>query len=168
MAARDVLKNINAFVDGRGYAGQLQDFTPPPLTLLTEEFRAGGMDAPLDVNMGMEKLVTSFNLRAYDADVLALFGVVEGSNVPFTARAALESYDGTVTPVVMNMRGKITSIDPGTWTPGELPSLNVTMTLTYFKQQHGDRVIHEIDVENMVRIINGEDALAAIRAALGM
>ena len=34
MAARDVLKNINLFVDGRGYAGQLQDYTPPVLTCL--------------------------------------------------------------------------------------------------------------------------------------
>lgn len=168
MAARDVLKNINIFVDGRGYAGQVQDFTPPPLTLQTEEFRAGGMDAPIDLTMGMEKLETSFNLRAYDSDVLALFGVREGTSVPFTARAALESFDGTVKAVVLKMRGKITSIDAGTWTPGELGSLNVTMTLTYFKQEHDGQVIHEIDVENMVRVINGTDALADIRAALGM
>lgn len=168
MAARDILKNINLFVDGRGFAGQIQDVTPPVMTLQTEEFRAGGMDAPLDVTMGMEKMEASFNLRAYDRDVLSLFGVVEGSNVPLTIRAALESYDGTVKPVVMSMRGKITSMDPGTWTPGELPSLNVTLTLSYFKQEHDGRVIHEIDVENMVRIINGTDALAQIRAALGM
>ena len=29
MSARDVRKNLNAFVDGRGYAGQLSSFTPP-------------------------------------------------------------------------------------------------------------------------------------------
>lgn len=168
MAARDILKNINLFVDGRGYAGQVQDVTPPPLTLKTEEFRAGGMDAPIDITMGMEKMAGSFNLLAYDSDVLALFGVIEGSTVPFTIRAALESYDGTVTPVVMNMRGKITSIDPGTWTPGQLAPLNVSMMLTYFKQQHGDTVVHEIDVENMVRVINGVDSLEAIRNALAI
>lgn len=168
MAARDILKNINLFADGRGYAGQLQDITPPPLTLMTEEFRAGGMDAPLDLTMGMEKMVVGFNLRAYDRDVLSLFGIREGSNVPLTVRAALESFDGTVKAVTMNMRVKITSIDPGTWTPGELGSLNVMSTASYFKQTHDGVVIHEIDVENMVRIINGVDALADIRAALGI
>lgn len=168
MAARDVLKNINLFVDGRGYAGQLQDVTPPPLTIQEEDFRAGGMDVPIGINMGMEKLVGSFNLLSYDADVLSLFGIVEGSNVPFTIRAALESYDGTVKAVVMNMRGKITSIDPGTWKPGELAPLNVTMTLSYFKQVHDGRLLHEIDAENMVRNITGVDALEAVRAAIGI
>ncbi|AMW35750.1 hypothetical protein HEQ62_10815 [Haematospirillum jordaniae] len=41
MAARDVLKNINLFVDGRGYAGQLSEYSPPSLALVTEDFRAG-------------------------------------------------------------------------------------------------------------------------------
>lgn len=168
MAARDVLKNINIFVDGRGYAGQVQDFTPPPLALQVEEYRAGGMDAPLDVTMGMEKMVSSFNLLAYDKDVLSLFGVAEGSTVQWRAFGALESYDGTVRSVQFDMRGKITNMDPGTWTPGQLAPLNITMTLTYFKQQIDGQTIHEIDVENMIRIINGTDALALIRQALGM
>lgn len=168
MAARDILKNINLFVDGRGYAGHVRSVTPPALTLQTEEFRAGGMDMPMDVTMGMEKMEASFELSTYDKDVLSMFAITEGSNVPLTFRAALESFDGTVTPVVMKMRGKITSIDPGTWTPGELAPLTATMTLTYFKQEHGGDVIHEIDVENMVRIINGTDALEAIRRALAI
>lgn len=168
MAARDVLKNLNLFVDGRGYAGQLQDFTPPPLTLQTEEFRAGGMDVPTDITMGMEKLESSFNLISYDADVLSLFGVRQGNSVQLTVRAALESFDGNVKPCVINMRGKITSLDAGTWTPGSLSPLGVTLSLTYFKQSIDGRTIHEIDVDNMVRVINGNDALAAVRGALGI
>lgn len=168
MAARDVRKNFNLFVDGRGYAGQADEFNPPKLSLQTEEFRAGGMDAPIDVTMGMNKLVCDFSLKAYDRHVLALFGVTEGSRVPLTVREALESYDGTVTPVVHTVRGKITELDPGTSKPGELPPLKATMSLTYYKMQHGDRVIHEIDVENMVRVIDGVDVLAGIRAALGL
>lgn len=168
MAARDVLKNINLFVDGRGYAGQVESVTPPTLTLQTEEFRAGGMDAPIDITMGMEKMEASFVLKSYDADVLALFGLAEGARVPLTFRGALESFDGTVTQVVMNMRAKIISIEPGTWTPGELSPLTVNVSAVYFKQQHGNRVVHDIDVENMVRIINGVDTLAAIRQALAI
>ena len=168
MAARDIRKNFNAFVDGRGYAGQVDEFNAPKLTLQTEEFRAGGMDLPIDVTMGMEKLVTDFSLKAYDRNVLALFGVTEGSRVPLVLREVLESYDGTTTAVVHTMRGKITELDPGTSKPGELPSLKVTMSLTYYKMQHGDQVVHEIDAENMVRIINGVDILAAARNALGI
>lgn len=168
MAARDIRKNFNLFVDGRGYAGQVDEFNAPKLTLQTEEFRAGGMDLPIDVTMGMEKLVTDFSLKAYDRNVLAMFGVVEGSTVPLVVREALESFDGAVTPVVHTMRGKITELDPGTSKPGELPMLKATLTLTYYKMQHGDQVVHEIDAENMVRVINGVDTLANIRGALGI
>lgn len=168
MAARDIRKNFNLFVDGRGYAGQADEFNAPELTLLTEEFRAGGMDLPIDITMGMEKLVCDFSLKAYDRNVLALFGVVQGASVPLTVREALESFDGTVTPVVHTMRGKIVKIKPGTSKPGELPVLKVDMSLTYYKQKHGDTVIHEIDAENMVRFINGVDVLAQQRAALGI
>lgn len=168
MAARDVRKNLNLFVDGRGYAGQIEEFNAPKLTLKTEEWRGGGMDAPVKLNMGMEALDTDFTLISYDADVLGLFGVAEGSTVPFVAREALESLDGTLTGVVHTMRGKITEIDPGTSKAGEKVVLKVAMNLTYYKLQHGDKVIHEIDIENMIRVINGVDALAATRGALGM
>lgn len=168
MAARDVLKNINLFVDGRGYAGQIDEYNPPELTLVTEDYRAGGMDAPVALDMGMEPLETSFSLIAYDADVLALFGVAEGQSVPFTARGALESYDGTVKPVIHNMQGKITQVARGTWAAGQKPQLTITMRLDYYKETHNGTVIHEIDVPNMKRIVNGVDRLAAIRRAIGL
>lgn len=168
MAARDIRKNFNMFVDGRGYAGQVEEFNPPKLTLQTEEFRAGGMDVPIDLTMGMEKMTADWSMKTYDRDVLSLFGVKEGSIIPVTVREALESFDGTVTTVVRNLRGKITELDEGTSKPGEAAVLKITMSLVYYKMTHGGRVVHEIDAENMVRIINGVDQLSAIRSALGM
>ena len=168
MAARDVRKNMNLFVDGRGYAGQVEEFNAPKLTLKTEEFRAGGMDAPIELTMGMEKLECDFSLVAYDQKVLVAFGVKEGQWVPFVLREALESLDGKVTAVVHTMRGKIREIDPGTSKPGDKPSLKLSVALVYYKLEHGGHVVHEIEVENMVRVVNGVDALAETRAALGM
>lgn len=168
MAARDVIKNQTLFVDGRGYAGQLSEVNPPKLTLKTEEFRGGGMDVPIDITMGMEKLVADFTLISYDRDVLALFGVREGTTVPFTVREVLESFDGTETGVVHTMRGKITELDSGTHKPGEMSPLKVAVSLTYYKQTHGNVVLHEIDPQNMVRIIEGVDQLANQRRLLGI
>ena len=100
--------------------------------------------------------------------MLALFGVAEGSVVPFVAREALESFDGTVKAVVHTMRGKITEIDPGTSKAGEAPALKISMTLEYYKLTHNAIIVHEIDVPNMVRIVNGVDVLEAFRLALGI
>ncbi|MDA3922766.1 MAG: phage major tail tube protein [Salinisphaera sp.] len=168
MAANDVLKNLNLFVDGRGYAGNIDDYSPPDLSIMVENYRAGGMDASVPLDMGMEDLETSFNLIAYDRDVLSLFGVAEGNQVPFRARGALESYDGTITQVQHIMRGKITKLARNTWQPGNKPQLGVTMRLDYYREEHGGQVIHEIDVVNMIRIINGTDRLAQIRQAIGI
>jgi P2 family phage contractile tail tube protein len=168
MAARDVRKNLNLFVDGQGYAGQIEDFNAPVLASKLEEFRGGGMDAPIDLKMGTEKLETSFNLIAYDKSVLALFGVANGSVVPFVAREALESFDGTVTAVVHTMRGRITKIDPGTSKSGDKAALQVALSLDYYKLQHGDTVVQEIDVANMIHKVNGVDVLAAQRVALAI
>lgn len=168
MVAENILKYMNAFVDGRGYAGKVTEVNPPDLSVATEEFRAGGMDAPIDIDMGMEKMTCSFVFPSYDADLLVRFGVKEGTTIPFTIRGSLESRDGTATAVVMNMRGKITSLQRGTWGSGQVPSLTVTMSLSYYSEVVDGVVINEIDAPNMVRIINGVDQLEAHRANIGL
>eukprot|EP00903_Cladosiphon_okamuranus_P019839 g18233.t1 len=88
--------------------------------------------------------------------------------VKVTARGALESEDGTVTPAIHNMRGKIIVGDRGTWSPGQSATLTFNMTLEAFKETIGGRVVCDIDVINMKRIIDGVDQLAEQRAALGI
>jgi P2 family phage contractile tail tube protein len=68
-----ILKNFNLFIDGRGYVGKVEEVNPPKLNIKTEEFRAGGMDSPVMVDMGVEKLEGSFTLLEYDKDVLKQF-----------------------------------------------------------------------------------------------
>jgi len=167
-AARDVIKNQTVQVDGRGYAGQLQEVNPPKLVLVTEEFRGGGMDMPTELTMGMEALRSDFTLISYDRAVLGHFGVVQGADIPFVIREHLESRNGASTQVVHNMRGKVIELDSGTHAPGKPAPLKVTMALNYYKQTHGGVVVHEIDVENSVRIINGVDALSAMRVNLAI
>ncbi len=167
MAARQVRKNFNLFVDGRGYAGQVEEFNAPKLSLKLEEFRAGGMAAPVELTMGMEKLECDFSLVSYDKDVLKQFNLAEGFVVPLVLREALEDFDGTITAVVHTMRGKVKEVDPGTSKSGDKTSLKFAMALTYYKLEHGGDVVHELDVENLIQNINGKDVLAATRAALG-
>lgn len=166
--AQDIRKNFNLFVDGKGFAGNTDEANMPELALQTEEYRAGGMDAPIDITMGMEKLTADFTLNSHSKDVLSLFGIKEGSTTSFTVREAMESFDGTVTAVVHNLTGKIVKISQGTSKAGEVPKDKYDLSLTYYKQTIGGTIVHEIDVINMVRIINGTDVLADIRSALGM
>ncbi|ACS80176.1 phage major tail tube protein [Maridesulfovibrio salexigens] len=166
--ADNVLKDLELKVDGRGYAGNIESFKPPKLSLKTNDHRAGGMDTSVAVEMGMEPLEASFVLTGHFPEVLTLWGVAVGEKPQMTARGSVESWDGTVTPVVINMRGLISDIEDGDWKPGESNTQTFTIKLDYYKREQGDVVLHEIDVRNMVRKINGVDQLEERRKALGL
>lgn len=164
----DILKNMSLYVDGRGYAGNIESLTLPKLTMKTEEFRNGGMDAPIEVELGMEKLECEFTLTRFDLEALALFGLAQGQNLPLTVRGAIESDSGGLLSIMVNLQGFVRELDPGSWQPGEKATLKMMMALRYYKLTHGSSVIHEIDIPNMVRTINGVDQLALTRSALGL
>ena len=164
----DVLRNMNLFVDGRGYAGRVEEVSLPKLTLVTEEYRGGGMDAPVEIDMGLEKLECDFTTSAIDADLLKAWGVSHGALLPAAFRGALVSEDGTVRGVEARVRGYVREIDWGTWKSGEKAPLKCMMSVRYYRFTHDGDVIHEIDVENMKRIVAGTDQLEAQRQALGI
>lgn len=164
----NILKNMNLFVDGRGQAGNIEEITLPKLTSKTEEYRNGGMDAPIEVEMGMEKLEADFTLTNFDKEVLKLFGLAPGNVKAVTVRGSLASEDGTETGVTINLRGMIKEFDGGSWKPGDKSTQKFAVALRYYKLVVGGEVIHEIDVPNMIRIIGGVDQLATQRANLGL
>lgn len=162
-----ILKNFNLFVDGRGYAGRAEEVSPPKLALKTEEFRGGGMDAPAVIDLGMEKLEASFSLVEYDSEILKQFGLVSGNSVQITLRGALVD-DNTTTPMVIGLRGMFTELDMGKFKAGDKATLQCSVACRYYSLEIDGQNIVEIDVDNMVRKIDGQDVLADIRSALGM
>jgi len=169
MAIENILKNLNLFVDGRGFAGKVTEIELPKLTMKTSEYRAGGMDAPVEIEMGMEKLETTFTLNGYDPEVLKLFGLAPGNSKSLTLRGTLLNQEnGTEQPILVNLRGMLREVDMGTWKPGEDATLKVAVALAYYKLTHNGVVIYEIDPAGMKRIINGVDQLASTRTNLGI
>lgn len=162
------LKDINLFIDGRGYAAKVDRFTPPKLTVKTEEHRAGGMDAPVELDVGMEKLECSIVLSDADAEALKLFGLTAGNFVPMALRGSQETETGETEAVVHTVRGQVKDVDWGDWQPGQKAPCTMMVALRYYKLEIDGETIHEIDVPNMKRIINGVDQLAARRTALGL
>jgi P2 family phage contractile tail tube protein len=160
-----VLKNFSLFADGRGLAGLIETLTLPTITLKMEEFRGGGMDAPVEHDMGMEKLEGTFQLQEYNPDIMALLGQ---ANVQLTARGAIRRDGEDAAAVVVNMTGMIKQKEPGDWKAGESSMPTFSYTLRYYKLTVDGREIYEIDKVNMVRRVNGVDQLATIRQAIGV
>jgi len=161
------LRNANVWVDGRGFAGQFDTLTLPKLTISTEEYRGGGMDAPVELDLGMEKLEASLSVNQYDPETFALLGLIPGNIVNITARAALDQ-DGTITPAVVTLNGAWKEIDMGEWKPGEKAANTFSVACRYFALSIAGTPTIEIDVPNMVRRIQGVDQLASVRAATGL
>lgn len=162
-----VLKNFSLFVDGRGLAGTVDTLTLPKLTLKTEEYRGGGMDAPVELDMGMEKLEGTFALAEYNPDMMALYGLAS-PNTQLTARGAMRRDGEDAVAVVVNMTGQVKEVDPGDWKAGDMSTGTFAYALRYLKITIGGRVVVEIDKVNMIRRIDGVDQLQSIRTAIGV
>jgi hypothetical protein len=162
-----VLKGFNLFVDGQGYAGLVEDITLPKLSLKREDLYNGGMDAPIDLEMGMDKLECDFTLSEYSEAVIKQFGLSNGAQVPLTLKGGLDGETG-VTPVVVTLRGAWKDLDMGNWKAGDKPTLKASVSLRYYKLTIGGTDLVEVDVENMVRVIDGVDQLAPMRDAIGL
>lgn len=163
-----VLKNMNLFVDGRGYAGRIDEIQLPKLTLKTEEHRAGGMDVPVEIDLGMDKLEAELTISDYDPEVYKLFGLLDLKPVQITIRGAIQAQGEDAKPVVINLRGGWREIDAGTWKPGDKSTLKVMVAASYYKLTIDGQEVVEVDAINLVRKVGGVDQMNAIRAAIGL
>lgn len=161
------LKNFTCFVDGTGYAGIVSELEPPKLTIKSEEYRGGGMDAPVEVDMGMEKLESTLTFVEYAPELFDRLGLVDGETVGLTLRGAAKGR-GEEQEIIINLTGGFRELDPGTWKAGDEATLKASVAASYYKLTIDGTERVEIDVENMVRRINGTDKLEGMRKALGL
>lgn len=167
-AAEDILRNFNLFIDGIGYAGNVESFSPPNLALATEDFTAAGMIAPLEVETGLlNKLEASFTLTKIAPEVEARLGNWL-KPISLTARGAIQDFDGNVKECVVKLTGKIKSVEAGEWTPGAAVKPKYNMSVTYYHKRIAGVPVHIVDVKNMVAVIGGTDIFADVRKALGI
>ncbi|KAB0494023.1 phage major tail tube protein [Pseudomonas vancouverensis] len=164
----EVLINTNLFVDGTSFAGDVPSFTPPKVTIKTEEFRGGGMAGSIDMAMGVEKLEASFVTTGMRRESLRFFGLADQTACNAVFRGAFKGEKGRIKPVIATVRGMLKEVDSGDWKAGEKAEIKHAMTLTYYKLEVDGRVIYEIDMVGAVLVIDGVDQLADVRAALGL
>ncbi len=164
----ETLANLNLFADGVSFQGDVPSLTLPKLTLKMEEHRGGGMDAPVELDMGMEKQEANFTTTGVRRESLKFFGLADGTAFNGTFRGAYKGLKGKVTPVIVTLRGTLKEVDMGDWKPGDKAEIKHSIGLAYYKLEVDGRTVYEIDPIGMRRVINGVDQLAAQRSALGL
>lgn len=166
---KDILTGMNAYVDGRHYAGRIAELENPKLVAKVREYQSGGMAAAIDIPTGeIEKMETTLNFHGVHRDIITSFGVTMGATVPFVFRGATQDDDGTKGSVAVTMRGLVKELDWGTWKSGEEMPLKVVLTLQYYRYEFNRETLIEVDPLNYKVVVNGVDQLADMRAALGL
>ncbi|MEX1197813.1 MAG: phage major tail tube protein [Pseudohongiellaceae bacterium] len=169
MALPKKLKDFNLFGDGNNWQGQIPSITLPELARSTEEYRGGGMDGTVEIDMGQNVIEFGWTAGGMIAEIFDGFAspVHDASLLRFTG--AYESDEtGDITPVEIVVRGRHKTINPGTAEAGSNNQIEVTTTCSYFKLTVDGEEILEIDVPGMVLNVRGVDRLAERRQALGL
>lgn len=169
MALPRKLKNMNMFNDGVSFVGVASEVVLPKLTRKLEEFRGAGMNAPVEADLGMEKLEAEHTYAGLVREIFNQFGLARVDGVLLRFAGAYQRDDtGDVDAVEVVMRGRHSEIDGGSSKAGDDTEFKVKSSLSYYKLTINNEVVIEIDILNMIELVNGEDRLADQRAAIGL
>lgn len=169
MALPAKLKHFTIFNDGHSYLGEVAEVVLPKLTAKMEEWRSGGMDIPIDIDLGMEKMEMEWTVGGYVAQVLQQFGAFNHAGVGLRFTGSLQREDSEeVKAVEVVVRGRHKEIDFGTAKAGEDTAKKVTTSLSYYKLTIDGEELVEIDAINLVKRFGDKDLFDSVRAALGI
>ncbi len=164
MALPRKLKNMNLFNEGRSYLAEVPSVTLPKLTRKLEEYRGGGMDGTVKLDMGAEAMEMEFTAGGPLRDVLlqTTASTIGGIFLRFAGQYQNDSA-GTSDAVEVTVRGRHEEIDMGEQKVGEGGEFKAKMALVYYRLEWNGEVLIEIDVLNMIHIVGGVDRLADMR-----
>lgn len=159
------IRNFNAFLDGVSFMGRVVKATLPDLSLATADFRGGGMDGSVAIDMGMEALAAELELKEWSRDALVRLG----RRTRLVLRAGeLGEEDFAAASLVFTLGGRVTKMTGGDLQGGQEANLTLTWSVDYYRLEREGEVLVEIDVERAVRMVDGVDQLADLRRAMGV
>lgn len=164
-----IIKDSIISIEGKGYAGVIDKITWPKLSRKLEEFRAGGMFGPVEIELGQEKMELSFEAPEQTRELLQLYGACGVAGVKCRINASAESEANCQSyGIEAMMTGRIKEIEFGDFEAGKLQKTKYSISLATFKYSIDGRVLFDIDFLNNIYIADGVDLLEKRRANLKM
>jgi len=169
MAMPRKLKNFNVFHNGESFVGECEEMTLPKLTRKLEEYRAGGMNGPVDIDLGAEKMELEATYGGIMRAIFKEWGITSISGVLLRFAGAFQrDADSDTDSVEVIVRGRHTELDMGNAKAGDNSQFKVKTSISYYKLSVNGEVWCEIDHENFIEVIFGVDRLAGQRRAMGL
>ncbi len=163
-----VLRNFTAFVDGYDARLSVAELTPPVVRDLVEEIKAGGLLAPMDIPLGLQKLEAAIKVNARLRPLMKQVGMTPGKFIRPTFRGvSISEIDGSQQNETLIMQGRL-NIDANTWAAQSVSQMDFKIgSISYFKHIIDGSTLYEIDLVNMICMVDGNDQWADIRSGLG-
>lgn len=158
-------KAMSLYVDGENFIGRVEDVKLPDLNIKTDEYRAAGMDAPVDIEMGMDKLDLQFTLAEFTPSIIKQLGALTADR-QLVLRGALQRQGEAAVGMSVRVQGALKMLSRDNLKQGEKAGMQCTVNCnSYIEQQAGEELIN-IDILNYKRVIGGVDQLAGMRELL--
>ena len=170
MALPKKLKMMDLFNEGNSYLGQTGEVTIPKLVRKFEDWRGGGMNGNVKIDMGLGDDATEFNwkLGGIDALIVEQFGAATvAANMLRFAGSYQRDDTGETVAVEIVVRGRHEEIDFGNQKAGDDTETSVKTIWSYYKLSIDGVAKVEIDIPNMIENVNGVDLLEKHRANIG-
>lgn len=169
MALPHKLKVFNVFNDGDSYIGQTTEVALPKLAIKAEAYRSGGMIGEVDIDLGLEKMEMEHTYGGPVRQIFNQFGLTKTAGVLLRFMGSYQRDDtAEIDAYEVVTRGRHIEIDMGSAKAGDDTTFKVKTSISYFKLTINNEVVIEIDMENMIYVVNGEDRYAAHRKAVGL
>ncbi|WP_374518875.1 phage major tail tube protein [Undibacterium squillarum] len=163
------LKNFNLFNDGISYLGQVPELTLPKLSRKMEDYVAGGMTGPIEVDYMNEKIELDWTAGGLLVDALQQYGAITHNAVQLRFAGAYQRDDsGEVDAVEIVVRGRHKEIEMGNAKMGDKSDHKYKTTCSYYKLTVNGEDIIELDFINGVEVVGGVDRTEEIRRAIGV
>lgn len=163
------LKNFNLFNDGISYLGQVPELTLPKLSRKMEDYVAGGMTGPIEVDYMNEKIELDWTAGGLLVDALQQYGAITHNAVQLRFAGAYQRDDsGEVDAVEIVVRGRHKEIEMGNAKMGDKSDHKYKTTCSYYKLIVNGEDIIELDFINGVEVVGGVDRTEEIRRAIGV
>jgi P2 family phage contractile tail tube protein len=137
------LQNLMLFNEGQSYVGEVKTVTLPTLTRKLEEYRGGGMSAPVKLDMGMEALEMKSVFGGPERAMLRQFGVVRVNGVYLRFVGFYQQQDtGQSDTIEIVVRGRHAEIEMGDQELGsaaDFGHLGARLLQAHLERPHGNR-----------------------------
>jgi P2 family phage contractile tail tube protein len=167
---RHILQGFTMFLNGSDYGIDTEEVELPIPTPLTQEYRGGGMDLGLAQPMAaIEALQVTVKMAGHSPDIMKRMALAPGRTTRIHFRAGvLTEQTGNIVSHVCIVEGSINGGSRDRWQRGEKGGVEFVVNgIIYLRYEADNDIIHELQAWPPKRVINGNDQLAQLNAALG-